>query len=488
VQAYNQYGSSAWSNEACDTTGGNCPPAAPSNLVASAVSASEIDLTWVDNSDDEDGFVIEVDEGNTGTFVYLDTVGPNVTEYPDTGLTEGLEYCYRVYAFNTYGDSDYSNVSCATLGEQVVVVSSVEELRAAVAAATPGTIIEMTDGTYTWSDTASCCTISDKTNLTIRSQSGNRDAVVVQGLGISSRTTQFCFKLYRSDYITFENFTMKDVYWHCVQVNEGSEYATFRNLVMWDAGEGPIKGTSPGTSGPYCDYGLVEDCAIGYTDTGERSCVEGIDLVACNDWVIQDCEFYKARKSGGPAKVGWGFFAKGNSQDTVVDDCYFEDCDIAISFGGGGTSSQYFRDGDETYEHRRGIMKNNVVNRTKDVGIYMYYAMQFKIYNNTIWSTFEAADSSIDMRFPPTSGEVFNNILNEGYRLRNDCWDVTFANNILYADSSLFVDQPNGDFHLVSTATDAIDKGLDTTADVPDDMDGEARPKGSAVDIGADEY
>jgi hypothetical protein len=50
------------------------------------------------------------------------------------------------------------------------------------------------------------------------------------------------------------------------------------------------------------------------------------------------------------------------------------------------------------------------------------------------------------------------------------------------------VDQPNKDYHLVSTATDAIDQGCDTLADVPYDMDWESRPKGSAIDIGADEY
>jgi len=369
-----------------------------------------------------------------------------------------------------------------------ITVSTTAELRAACASAQSGDIIELTNGTYTWSDSASLVVLTDKSNLTIRSQSGNRDAVVLQGGGISDKTTQFHFKLYNSDYITFEDLTMRDVYWHCVQVNDGSEYATFRNLVMWDAGEGPIKGTSPGTSGPYCDNGLVEDCLIGYTTYGARSCVEGIDLVGCVGWVIQRCDFIRASKKGGAAKVGWGFFAKGNSQDTVVDKCYTEDCDIGLSFGGGGTDPQYFRDGDTTYEHRRGILKNNVVNRTKDVAVMMLYATDYKIYNNTLWSTFVLADSSIDIRYL-SDGWIYNNICAEGYRLRNPPdSEAVLSNNIWFASSSLFVDQPNGDFHLVSTATDAIDQGLDTTADVPDDMDGESRPKGDAVDIGADEY
>lgn len=38
-------------------------------------------LRWEDNSLDETGFKIEVRFGNTGPFLYVDTVGPNVTEY-----------------------------------------------------------------------------------------------------------------------------------------------------------------------------------------------------------------------------------------------------------------------------------------------------------------------------------------------------------------------------------------------------------------------
>jgi hypothetical protein len=366
-------------------------------------------------------------------------------------------------------------------------VNNITELRNAVASAAPGDTILLNDGTYSFTDTTGCL-IEDKSDLTIGSTSGNRNAVVIKGGGINDKKTQFCFKLYRSDYITFEDITMRDVYWHCVQVNEGSEYTTFRNLVMWDAGEGPIKGTSPGISGPYCDYGLVEDCLIGYTDTGERTCVEGIDLVGCVGWTITNCDFIRARKSGGAAKVGWGFFAKGNSQDTVVENNYCEDCDIGLSFGGGGTDPVYFRDGDTTYEHRRGIMRNNVVNRTKDVAVMMLYAQDYKIYNNTLWSTFVLADSSIDIRYL-SNGWIYNNICAEGYRLRNvpDSQAIE-SNNIWFASASLFVDQPNGNFHLVSTATAAIDQGLDTTADVVYDMDWQTRPRGSAVDIGADEY
>jgi hypothetical protein len=483
VYAYNTYGDSSYSNVDCDTATGQ-PPSAPSNLDAVSVSSTQIDLSWEDNSSTEDGFVIEVDEGNTGTFAYLDTVGPDVTSYPDTGLNEGTVYCYRVYAYNTYGDSAYSNADCETAGGgSVVTVSTVQELRDAVAAATPGTIIELTDGTYAWDDNTTLVRFEDKQNITVRSQSGNRDAVVLQGLGIDS-STEFHFKLYRSDYITIEDLTMKDVYWHCVQLNQGSEYFAVRNCVMWDAGEGPIKSTVEGNqTGPWCDYGLVEDCVIGYTDTGERGVVEGGDIIAVAGWVVRNTEFYRVihpRRN----KVGYGFFAKSASEDTVIENCYFQDCEVSISFGGGGSPIEIHRNGNPS-EHYRGILRNNIVHYSDDVAVYMNTAEDFKIYNNTFWT--ENGFSSIDIRFSASYGDIVNNICTEGYRLRDGA-TATLATNLFYADSSLFVDQVNADYHLVSTATDAIDQGTDTTADVPTDMDGESRPKGSAVDIGADEY
>ena len=485
VYAYNGEGDSGYSNADCATPTLN-PPAAPTNLVATAVSETQVNLVWDDNSSNEDGFNIEVDEGNTGTFVYLDTVGADVTSYPDTGLSEGTEYCYRVYATNTYGDSAYSNVDCATpQSGQVVVVSNFQELKAAAQAATPGTIIELLDGIY-YLDNPNGLTLIDKSGITFRSQSGNREAVVLQGEGISDRDTQFTFKLYNCHYITVQDMTMTEVYWHHFQLNEGCNYVTIQNCVMWDAGEGPIKTTVTDCANPehYSDFGLVEDCVIGYTTYGVRTVVEGIDLIASENWVIRDTDFINVMKRN---SIGWGFFCKANGADTVVENCYFENCGIAISFGGGLAPESISRYCDDSQEHRRGIMRNNVVHLTLDVAIYMAQALDFKVYNNTLWSTFKLADSSIDVRYH-SYGEIFNNICSEGWRLREAESQATLSNNIFFADANLFVDQANADYHLVATATDAIDQGCDTTADVPYDMDWEARPKGSAVDIGADEF
>jgi PKD repeat protein len=90
-------------------------PSAPSGLTATAVSTSQIDLTWTDNSDNEDGFRIERCDGEGCTnFGLLAGMGTNVTTYSDVDLTAETTYLYRVAAYNETGQSEWSNVADAT--------------------------------------------------------------------------------------------------------------------------------------------------------------------------------------------------------------------------------------------------------------------------------------------------------------------------------------------------------------------------------------
>jgi len=85
-------------------------PAAPSNL-NTVSNCWEVQLTWQDNSNDEDGFIIERQSGPY--WYYVDYVGPNVTTYWDVGLPCGQLWCYRVFAYNQNGNSPYTGSKCA---------------------------------------------------------------------------------------------------------------------------------------------------------------------------------------------------------------------------------------------------------------------------------------------------------------------------------------------------------------------------------------
>jgi hypothetical protein len=91
------------------------PPASPTELSATANGATQVNLTWTDNSTDETGFEIERStSGSGGPFSPLVTVAANAVSYPDNGLSATTEYCYRVRAVNGAGSSSFDGPACAT--------------------------------------------------------------------------------------------------------------------------------------------------------------------------------------------------------------------------------------------------------------------------------------------------------------------------------------------------------------------------------------
>ena len=84
-------------------------PVTPSNLTGTVASTTQINLSWTDNSTNETGFKIERKTG-TGTFAVVGTTATDVTTFNDTGLMPGTIYTYRLYSYNTGGNSPtYSN-------------------------------------------------------------------------------------------------------------------------------------------------------------------------------------------------------------------------------------------------------------------------------------------------------------------------------------------------------------------------------------------
>jgi fibronectin type 3 domain-containing protein len=89
------------------------PPAAPTGLTATAVTGTEVTLSWADNSSNETGFKIERSPDGTN-FSQVATVGTDTTSYLDTALNFGTNYFYRVRATNSFGDSAYTNTASVT--------------------------------------------------------------------------------------------------------------------------------------------------------------------------------------------------------------------------------------------------------------------------------------------------------------------------------------------------------------------------------------
>jgi fibronectin type 3 domain-containing protein len=133
IRAYNGVGNSPYSNEATATTPVANPPAAPSDLTATALSQTLIQLTWTDNSDDETGFRIERKLEPSGAFELITTVGANVTYHYNAGLQPGTTYTYRIRAFNGIGESENSNAATAATDPLPAPPAAPSDLTAAAA-------------------------------------------------------------------------------------------------------------------------------------------------------------------------------------------------------------------------------------------------------------------------------------------------------------------------------------------------------------------
>ncbi len=92
-------------------------PAAPTNLTATAVSGLQVNLSWTDNANNENGFSIQQSSDGVN-FTQIGTVIANVTTYSvETTFAAGSTYYFRVCAFNGSNnstDSSFSNVASVT--------------------------------------------------------------------------------------------------------------------------------------------------------------------------------------------------------------------------------------------------------------------------------------------------------------------------------------------------------------------------------------
>jgi hypothetical protein len=89
-------------------------PEAPGGLSASAISTSQISLSWFDNATNETGFVVGRSLALGGPYADVGTVAGGITNYTDDGLVSNTTYYYQVRATNFLGASTSSAPASAT--------------------------------------------------------------------------------------------------------------------------------------------------------------------------------------------------------------------------------------------------------------------------------------------------------------------------------------------------------------------------------------
>ncbi|MDN5216835.1 fibronectin type III domain-containing protein [Fulvivirgaceae bacterium BMA12] len=112
IMAYNAVGESGYSNTLKITTL-SVAPNKPLELKLKVISSSQIDLSWIDDAHNENGFKLERGVGSN-PFEALVDLPKDSTAYQDKGLSPNTLYHYRILAYNNVGNSEYSNIASDT--------------------------------------------------------------------------------------------------------------------------------------------------------------------------------------------------------------------------------------------------------------------------------------------------------------------------------------------------------------------------------------
>lgn len=387
----------------------------------------------------------------------------------------------------------------------VVNVSTVNQLVNAVNTAAPGVTIRIADGTYNLNG---AYLRVDTPGVTLRSASGNREAVILDG---NYQTTEIV-QIVASN-VTVADLTLREAYDHPIHVMSTSSGDTLNTLVynvhIIDPGQQAIK-INPYT-GEYAAYfpdaGTVACSRIELTDAGrtyirDNCYTGGVDAHQARDWVIRDNVIEGFWCASGLSEHAIHLWR--SCRDTLVERNVLVNNARGVGFGmaTSGTGIRTYPDapcpGTSGYvDHYGGIVRNNFVSASRavlfsseygfDNGISLWNACDADVLHNTVYTTNPSRTfSAVEWRFPNTHVDLVNNLVNDTLMARDGA-SATQAGNIANAQATWFVDAAAGDLHLVSIASAAIDQ-VTAPAAVTDDVDADPRPIGPASDVGADEY
>ncbi len=395
---------------------------------------------------------------------------------------------------------------CAPLpppaGEVIEVdPSAADELRAIVASAASGTTILLADGFYDLSGGDGSHRLSFETpGVTLRSASGQRDAVILDGGYVTSELVS----IFASD-VTVADLTLRRAFDHPLHLSgtPGNPITgvLLHNLRIVDPGQQAIKINPIGDG--YVDDGVIECSSIELTDAGRAAIRDdcytgGVDAHQAWGWVVR-----RNRVAGFWCNDGLSehavHFWKG-SRDTVVEENVIVDCARGIGFGlgAGGDGRTYPDDpypGVGYLGHIDGMVRNNFVAAGDprlfdtadgfDTGIGLEQARGARVLHNTVASTAMPRSSSIEWRFENTLAQIANNLASDRL-LERDGAQAALAGNIDFCPLTWLADIAAGDLHLTAAAAPAVDAGVPLDPGAADfDIDVEVRD--ARPDVGADE-
>jgi hypothetical protein len=381
-----------------------------------------------------------------------------------------------------------------------VTPAQADDLRGIVAGAASGTTILLHDGVYSMDGGDAVSRLVFATpGVTLRSLSGERDAVILDG----NYQTDELISISASN-VVIANLTLRRAYNHPIHISGNGSPITgtlLHGVRVTDPGQQAIKINPVGQG--YADAGTIECSVIELTDAGrpfvrDDCYTGGIDAHAAWGWVVRRNRISGFWCPSGLSEHGIHFW--NASRDTLVEENVVLDCARGVGFGLLALS------GDRTYPdhpypgvgylgHIDGTIRNNFIAAADpdllqsaagfDAGIALEQSRNTWVVHNSVVST-AAPFSSIEWRFANTLVQLLNNLVSHNLRERDGAPQEVLAGNLEGAEPGWFQSVAQGDLHLVGDALPPVGGGAAVAAGVADrDFDLQARP--AARDIGADE-
>lgn len=385
-------------------------------------------------------------------------------------------------------------------GGNVVQVSTVAGLESAVNNAASGTTILVADGIY---NLDGVYLLFDTPGVTLRSASGNRQAVVLDGNYITTEIVQ----IVASD-VTIADLTLQEAYDHPIHVMSTETSHTLNTLIynvhIIDPGQQAIK-INPIPGGFYTDEGVIACSQIELTGAGrahirDNCYTGGVDAHQSRGWTVRDNRIQGFWCEAGLSEHAIHLWR--GCRDTTIERNILLDNARGVGLGlvTDGEGRTYPDDpcpaASGYVDDFGGMIRNNFIAANSsglfasqsgfDCGICLWNACNAQALHNTIYTADPGSTfSSIEWRFPNTQAQIINNLVNHTLRERDGA-TAQQDGNLSGALAEWFVAAGDGDLHLAPAATAAIDQ-VTAPSGVTDDIDGEPRPAGPAADIGADE-
>jgi len=358
-------------------------------------------------------------------------------------------------------------------------VSTVEQLFAAAEGIPAGGTILLADGLYRMPRYFELST----DNVTLRSQSGDRDRVVLDGA--ESRHGELV-GISRASGVTIADLTIQNAKWNGFKINSnlGATRVTIRNCVIHNIWQRGVKGPMMDEQ----DQGRAwpTDCRIEYclfyndrpkefaddpTDTPDTfggNYVGGIDAMHAKGWTIRDNVFVGIHGRTGEGRAA--IFLWNECQDCVVERNILVDCDCGICLG------NPHRHPNTQWHARNTIVRNNFITRCAETGLLAAFTRDCQILHNSIHDPASALGRLIWLQDDNDGLVVANNLLSGPDLLHtgNRPGQVTEAGNVARADlSDSFVDAAGGNLRLKAAVASASPRRLAARTDI----DGQPRPE-----------